>query len=161
MNLRRAVFGDEAILRELRLQALADAPDAFGSTYQRELERTMVDWQRWLSPGVTFLVEANDQACGIVAGGRDLADPSVINLMAMWIRPTMRGVGAGDLLVGAVVSWAEAEGARTVRLEVVKNNVRAQRCYERNGFRPTGRELVRERDGQIQIEMERLVSRQL
>jgi hypothetical protein len=32
---RRAVVGDEPGLRELRLQALSDAPAAFGSTYER------------------------------------------------------------------------------------------------------------------------------
>jgi hypothetical protein len=54
---RRAALGDEPVLRELRLQALSEAPDAFGSTYERELARTTSDWQRWLSPGVTFILE--------------------------------------------------------------------------------------------------------
>jgi hypothetical protein len=35
-KVRRAVPGDEPILRKLRLQALADSPAAFGSTYDRE-----------------------------------------------------------------------------------------------------------------------------
>jgi hypothetical protein len=30
---------------------MSDSPDAFGSTYERELARTTLDWQRWLSPG--------------------------------------------------------------------------------------------------------------
>ncbi len=38
MNVRRAVVGDETILRELRLQALSDEPYAFGSTLERELQ---------------------------------------------------------------------------------------------------------------------------
>jgi ribosomal protein S18 acetylase RimI-like enzyme len=157
VSVRRAVIGDEPILRELRLQALSDAPDAFGSTYERELARTTSDWQQWLSPGVTFILEEPQGASGIVAGGRDASDPALIHLMAMWVHPTIRGTHAGDSLVAAVCAWARAEGARVVRLDVVGSNVRARRFYERNGFRPTGQEFVRKRDGQIEVQMERAV----
>jgi GNAT superfamily N-acetyltransferase len=156
-RVRRAVVGDEPILRELRLQALSDAPDAFGSTYQRELDRTSSDWQRWLSPGVTFILEEPESASGIVAGGRDASDPAIVHLMAMWVHPTRRGTDAADRLVAAVLSWARTEGAKAVRLNVIGSNDRARRFYERNGFRPTGHETVRERDGQIEVQMERAV----
>ena len=51
---RRAVSGDEAALRALRLQALSDSPEAFGSTYERELARTHEEWQRWLVRSAMF-----------------------------------------------------------------------------------------------------------
>jgi GNAT superfamily N-acetyltransferase len=159
VSVRRAVIGDEPILRELRLQALSDAPDAFGSTYQRELARTTADWQRWLSPGVTFILEEPHGASGIVAGGRDASDPAIVHLMAMWVHPTRRGTDAGDRLVDAVLSWALTEGARVVRLNCIRSNARARRFYERNGFRPTGQEAVRERDGETEVQMERAVER--
>src|SRR5215472_3904682 len=57
-EIRRAGIGDEPVLRALRLEALDDSPSAFGSTYERELARTIADWQRWLAPGVTFILEA-------------------------------------------------------------------------------------------------------
>jgi ribosomal protein S18 acetylase RimI-like enzyme len=158
VGLRRAVLGDEPVLRALRLQALSDAPEAFGSTYERELARTTSDWQRWLSPGVTFILDAPEAAAGIVAGQRDAADPEVVHLMAMWVHPAIRGSGAADELVAAVLAWAESERARIVRLEVIQTNDRARRFYERNGFRLTGHEAVRERDGRIEVRMERLVN---
>lgn len=40
VNVRAATLGDELVLRELRLQALTDAPEAFGSTYDCEVART-------------------------------------------------------------------------------------------------------------------------
>jgi ribosomal protein S18 acetylase RimI-like enzyme len=156
-GLRRAQLGDEPLLRELRLQALSDAPDAFGSTYERELARTTTDWQRWLSPGVTFILDRPDGAAGIVAARRDADDPAVVHLMAMWVRPEIRGSGAADDLVGAILAWAESEGAKTVRLDVMQANARARRLYERHGFRSTGHETVRESDGRIEVRMERAV----
>jgi GNAT superfamily N-acetyltransferase len=154
MIVRRAASGDEPILRTLRLQALSDAPDAFGSTYDRELARTAADWQRWLSPGATFIVEAAGEPKGLVAGMHDATDPEVVHLMAMWVHPGLRGSGAADALVAAVLSWARESSARVITLTVVQANDGAVRCYERNGFRANGTQSVRERDGAIEIEME-------
>ncbi|HUL72745.1 MAG TPA: GNAT family N-acetyltransferase [Vicinamibacterales bacterium] len=154
---RRAVVGDEGLLRDVRLQALADAPEAFGSTYEREAARTIEDWRRWLAPGVTFIVEDAGAPRGVVAGTHDADDPRIVHLMAMWVHPGLRGSGAGDALVSAVVGWARSEGARVVQLRVIEQNSRARRFYERNGFRLTGRVSVRERDEALELVMERSV----
>ena len=156
MNVRRAAVGDEATLRELRLQALTDAPDAFGSTYERELARTVDDWRRWLSPGATFLLEDGPAARGLVACARDAADATIVHLMAMWVAPSARGSGAADALVSQVIAWAHGNDARAVRLQVVQGNPRARRLYERHGFRLTGTTRVRERDGAVELDMERV-----
>ena len=154
MTVRRATLGDEPILRELRLLALSDTPDAFGSTYDRELARTEADWRRWLAPGATFILDDGEGPRGLVAGMHDAADPEIVHLMAMWVHPGLRRSGASDALVAAVLAWARDEHARVVRLAVIGANVPARRCYERNGFRATGKQSVRERDGAIEIEME-------
>jgi ribosomal protein S18 acetylase RimI-like enzyme len=78
--------------------------------------------------------------------------------MAMWVNPAIRGSGAGDDLVAAIVASAASEGARVVRLDVMQANDHARRCYERNGFSVNGHEVVREGDGRIQVRMERLVN---
>jgi ribosomal protein S18 acetylase RimI-like enzyme len=156
-HVRLAIPGDEPILRALRLEALSDAPDAFGSTYERELARTNADWRRWLSPGATFLLTDDDGPKGIVAGAHDAADPGIVQLMAMWVHTSLRGHGAADALVLSVLAWSSAEGARATRLAVIESNTRARRCYERNGFRDTGKREVRERDGVVEMEMEHRV----
>lgn len=157
-SVRRAAPGDEPILREIRLQALREAPVAFGSTYEREMARTTSDWQRWISSGVTFILYESAGPRGLVAGRRDEADAAVVHLMAMWVHPANRGSGGAGNLVSAVVGWAQSEGAELVRLKVIEGNDRARHFYERMGFCPTGQRQVRERDGLIEIEMERLVA---
>lgn len=152
-SVRRAAIGDEPVLRTLRLQALTDSPSAFGSTYEREVARTTEDWRRWLAPGVTFLLEAAGEPRGLVAGVRDANDASAVHLMAMWVHPGLRGTGAAEALVSSVQAWANEVGARQVRLNVVERNTRARRCYERCGFRATGRQSVLERSGDTEIEM--------
>jgi ribosomal protein S18 acetylase RimI-like enzyme len=156
-RVRRAVLGDEPILREVRLQALSDAPIAFGSTYEREIARTTEDWQQWMSPGVAFILYEPEGARGMVAGLRDENDPAVAHLMAMWVHPKTRGSGGADELVAAVVAWARSEGAKVVRLKVIQGNDRARGFYERMGFRTTGHEEIRLRDSRIEVQMERFI----
>lgn len=152
-KIRRATIGDEPLLREVRLQALADSPRAFSSTYERELARTTEDWRRWLSPGVTFLLEAGREPRGLVAGSRDPQDSSVVHLMAMWVHPDYRGTGAADALVSSLKAWTAEVGATQIRLNVVESNAPARRCYERAGFRLTGQQGVVEKSGDVEIEM--------
>jgi ribosomal protein S18 acetylase RimI-like enzyme len=153
-QVRRAVHGDESIVRALRLRAMADAPEAFGSTHERELTRTADDWQRWLSTGATFMATNANDPVGLVAGLHDAVDPAIVHLMSMWVDPAHRGHAVADTLVASLLSWARDDGARVVRLLVIDTNLGARRCYERNGFRPTGRQSVRERDGAAELEME-------
>lgn len=157
MIVRRATADDIPTIRDLRLKALTDAPDAFASTYERELARTQEDWQRWLAPGVTVLVEVAHRPVGLVAGKYDDDDPAVVHLMAMWVHPSARGTGAGDALVTAILDWAREVGAKTVRLHVVTDNVPARTLYERHGFVPSGRGDELLCDGRIETRLERAV----
>jgi ribosomal protein S18 acetylase RimI-like enzyme len=155
MNVRRASLGDEQVLRALRLEALTDAPEAFGSTYARELARTTADWQRWLAPGVTLILEETGIPRGLVAGAPDREDPAIAHLMAMWVHPLLRRMGGADALVVELLTWALERGAHRMQLMVISSNERAQRLYARHGFRPTGHQATRERDGAIELQMER------
>lgn len=156
-HLRRAIPGDEPTLRTLRLEALSEAPDAFGSTLDRELARTTADWTRWLSPGATFILDAPGGAKGLVSSLWDETDPAIVHLLAMWVHPALRGTGAAEQLVAALMKWAASEGAHTLRLDVFEDNARARHFYERLGFRDTGHRTVQERDGRIEVRMERLL----
>jgi GNAT superfamily N-acetyltransferase len=154
-TVRQARGGDEDTLRAVRIEALTDAPEAFGSTLERELSRTPEDWGRWMSPGVVFILYDEDTARGLVAGAAREDDPAAIQLMAMWVHPSLRGSGAAGARVAALQRWASARGAREVQLRVVKANERARRFYEREGFRQFGEEIIRSRDGVVEIEMRR------
>jgi GNAT superfamily N-acetyltransferase len=135
-QIRRAATGDEPVLRTLRMQALSESPEAFGSTLDREVARSTADWQRWLSPSATCILETATGPMGLAAGVPDAADPDMVSLMAMWVHPDLRGSGAADMLIDAVLAWAEAVGAHLIRLDVIQGNDRARRVYERHQFRP-------------------------
>ena len=158
---RRLVPEDAELLRSVRLRALADAPDAFGSTLERELAFSDETWRSRLEPTANphFVEERDDGAVlGLVAGVRADGDVSVVYLVAMWVAPTARGTGVADRLVQRVIAWASEQAVKVVRLHVMQSNGRAERVYERNGFRRTGQTVVRDRDGLVEVEMERLLT---
>ena len=158
MKTRRLTLEDSDLLRTLRLRALSDAPSAFGSTYEREEAFTDEEWQRRLrADGHPHVVceRPDGEAVGVAALVQDWTDATVGHLMAMWVAPEARGSGAADLLIDQVLEWARDAGVTTLRLHVTDGNARAERVYERNGFSRTGTTVVRDRDGGVEVEMER------
>jgi len=132
------------VFKAVRLRALQDAPQAFGSTYAKESQLTDSDWiarvQRWNGEsGIGFLAMDGDTACGIAGSFLDQHDPTRAQLIAMWTAPTHRQRGVGRLLVDHVLNWAAVRKARILQLMVVSNNEPAIRFYQRLGFRRTGR----------------------
>lgn len=151
---------DYEVVRTIRLRCLREEPDAFGSTYEREVAFTDAVWIDRLRPDGNphFLAEAPDGTpVGIVAGVPDYAAADVANLVAMWVDPGARGTGAADELIAEVIRWAEGAGYRAMSLHATEGNVRAERAYQRHGFQRTGRTFPRERDGSTEVEMARLL----
>ena len=139
VEIREIGAGDWRALRDIRLAALQDAPQAFASTYEREAAFAEADWLRWISRGDTFLAYAPEPGTAPVgiAGGYE-GEPGTIELISMWISPGARGQGIGRALVEAVVGRARAKGMTRVHLWVAESNHSARLLYERCGFRPTG-----------------------
>jgi len=139
MCLVREVGPDDwAILREIRLAALQDAPQAFGSTYQREARFTEAQWRKRINDtAVTFFAQLDeDPAPAGIAGV--WVDDGAAELVSMWVRPDARGRGVGEALVMATAGWARARGHGALFLWVTEVNAPARRLYERCGFAPSG-----------------------
>jgi GNAT superfamily N-acetyltransferase len=136
---RVATTADWQVLRAIRLAALRDAPDAFGSTYAEQAASAEADWRRRISRGGTFFayvpeVDGNEPA-GLVGGFQE--KPDTVELVSLWVRPQARGLGVGEALVAAVIDWARARNATSVHLWLTEANQRARMLYERCGFSPT------------------------
>jgi ribosomal protein S18 acetylase RimI-like enzyme len=155
---RRLAPADWAAFREIRLAALRDAPEAFGSTAADAQTLGEPEWRRRLEQRAVFLGEAANQRVGLVAG-IDGDQPGAAELISMWVAPAWRGQGVGDRLVEAVLAWAAGEGFTSVRLWVAKGNTRAERLYARHGFDATGRSqpMGGERFALLEFEMRREV----
>ncbi|MDQ6857211.1 MAG: GNAT family N-acetyltransferase [Candidatus Dormibacteraeota bacterium] len=131
---------DWAVLRSIRLEALADAPTAFGSTLATEQEFSEERWRERAggSAGARFFVAwRNDAAVGI-AGVFDESDGTA-QMVSVWVHPQHRGRGVASQLTSAALRFAAAQGFAIIRLWVTDGNVIARTLYERLGFTLTGK----------------------
>lgn len=124
---------DWLLLRAVRLAMLLDAPEAYGSTFAREVAFTEETWRERTEQSV-FLAERAD---GLPLGAATLLrlDPEdEPEIVAMWVAGHARGGGIAEALVDACRERAVADGARAVKMHVMLDNPRAVACYTRLGF---------------------------
>ncbi len=137
---REVAAADWQVLRGIRLEALREAPEAFGSTFAREAGFGEADWQRRISRGGNFLGYLPDASAsepvGLIGGYQE--EPEAVELVSMYVRPMARGRGVGEALIATVVDWAAARHAASVHLWVTETNKPARLLYERCGFALTG-----------------------
>ncbi len=127
---------DWPLWREVRLAALAEAPEAFGATYEYWSGEgdTEARWRSRLRDVPCNVVSMDGERPTGQASGTALDAEGRVELISMWVAPPARGTGVGDALVAAVVAWARGVGASAVRLGVREGNKAAIGLYVRAGF---------------------------
>ena len=142
----RPIYAEEwRELREVRLRALADAPQAFGSTLSHEEQFLDDVWIARAQRGAagettrTFLAGLDGQFCGLAGVFLSAKDSTVADLVSFWVDPAHRRQGIGLRLVRSAEQWAQEMGAETLELWVTETNGPARRLYEQAGFTDTGR----------------------
>jgi [ribosomal protein S18]-alanine N-acetyltransferase len=61
-----------------------------------------------------------------------------VHLLNLTVVPERQAQGWGRVMLDALALWARGQGAQWLWLEVRVSNVRAQRIYERHGYRRVG-----------------------
>jgi len=143
VEIRRLRAGDGALLREVRLRALADAPHAFGSWHARELEFEPELWEGRAAGGETgavFVAVEADRCAGMAGAFVPGDDGATVILWGMWVEPAARRRGLGRELAAAVAAWAREHGASELRLAVTDSELAhpAAALYRALGFVATG-----------------------
>jgi ribosomal protein S18 acetylase RimI-like enzyme len=127
-TLRRLGPDDWEVFRQIRLAALAESPDAFGSTLAREQAFAEDDWRRRLTTPV-YVVEDPDP----VAVGGIFDNDGTPHVWGMWTDPVHRGLGHARTILDMLIPRGTA-----AQLDVNVTNGDARTVYERYGFVGTG-----------------------
>jgi RimJ/RimL family protein N-acetyltransferase len=146
MTIRRLSAIDASAFQALRLAALLDAPEAFGSSHEEEKDLALAAVAERLRerPGhAVFGKFDGDTLIGIVGVAREspLKMAHKANVWGMHVTASARGKGAARELMNAVLAHARATpGIAKLMLDVDAANVVAIALYESLGFEVFSRE---------------------
>jgi GNAT superfamily N-acetyltransferase len=142
MEIRQIRPYEWELLKQVRLAALTDCPDAFSATLDQERQMPESTWQERALSGAdgrdsycTIAIH-DDKPVGIAVGLPDTEDPSRAYLVSMWVAPVHRGTDVASSLLAQVMAWAADQGARVLFAGVRPGNVRAIAFYDKMGFVP-------------------------
>jgi ribosomal protein S18 acetylase RimI-like enzyme len=129
--------------RDLRLRALAESPQAFGSTHADEVQRTDDVWAARLAApalgahtqGWPFAAEVDGTPVGLAWVKMEGEHASVFEV---GVEPGARGSCVCAALVDPSSHWARARKASELRLDVTAGDGAAARLYRRMGFIDVG-----------------------
>jgi RimJ/RimL family protein N-acetyltransferase len=141
-TIRQLVALDAEAFRALRLQALADSPEAFGGDHAEESLRPLETFTAQLTSSAVFGAFAEGSLCGLAGLFWDEAAKRrhIGNLYTVYLAPQARGTGCALPLIEAVLDHARILGKTQVYLGVGTQNTAAIRLYEKAGFQIYGTE---------------------
>ena len=137
----RQIRADEwHLLKEVRLAALEDSPEAFSTKWEEAVEKPDDYWKERTRNGaggeIEFCVLAidDDEPVGMAIGWPDKDDALVIYLISMWVAPSHRGSQVAASLLNKIFEWAADRGASSILAGVMPANSRALAFYTKLGF---------------------------
>lgn len=146
MQVRRLTQDDLDALWMVRLQALTDNPEAFGSTYDETLARGKESFRQRLRSGddVFYLGAFDDTALVGIAGfyrEEGIKNRHKGYVVSMYVLPAQRGRGLGRALMQELIEQARRiDGLEQLHLAVVTTNRAASQLYRLLGFEVYGTE---------------------
>jgi RimJ/RimL family protein N-acetyltransferase len=140
ITIRLATVSDMQAFIAMRLKALKDHPEAFGSDYEDALTRPEEFWQQRLTETDhnAIYVAVSPEAELIAMTGISRYEGKKIqhnaNIVSVYVDPAWRGLRLTEHLIAACVAWARQHDIRILRLSVAVTNTAAIRAYARSGF---------------------------
>jgi ribosomal protein S18 acetylase RimI-like enzyme len=136
----RPVRRDEAAsLREIRLRALGDAPQAYFASLESEEGLPLSYWEDWATSEdkVVFVAEEDGSWLGMAGAFVHPDKRGTVSLWWLWLAPSAPPEPRRRL-VDARANWARERGAVRLELAVAENNGAAIALHRSLGFVPTG-----------------------
>ena len=131
--------------RKIRLEALSDSPQAFGSTFTDHQAKPASFWQNRLEEAAKgervwlLFARAGVEIVGMIGAYReDPDDPLLSNrlatIMSVYVTPAARGKGISKRLMQAIMDLLKQEGFPKAQLGVMAEQAAALHLYLGFGF---------------------------
>jgi len=167
MHVRKLTEADAEDFRHIRLRALRDNPEAFGSSYEESLTiplaRVVQRLREESTAGDNCILGAFEASLvGIVGFQRHpgIKEQHKAMIWGMYVIPDMRGQGIGKALMSQAIAHAESlTGLVQIYLSVVSTQEAARHLYRALGFEVYGLEPRALKVGERYLDEELMVLR--
>lgn len=122
------------IVRDMRLAALRESPQAFLGAFEDELIFQPDDWVRTFESASWHGCFLNDSPVGIAKSSILTEHPEERYIESFWVKPRHRNQRVARLIVRSIVAEAKTEGRRVIRLSVLQTNPAAIAALRQLGF---------------------------
>lgn len=110
VTIRPTIESDWEILKNLRLEALQDSPDAFTATFEKTKTHSDSEWRDRVAqkrPCQFLLAFDGMRAVGMVGGTIDKQHEFTV--VAMWLYENYRGNSVADLLISSLQNMQQTK----------------------------------------------------
>ena len=134
-TIRRLEPADAAAFRDIRLEGLLKAAEAFSATYEMEFDRPIEFFAQRLVGAIVLGAYIGDRIVGTAGLLANIGSKErhKTTLVGMYVRAEQRGQGVGAALIQAILDRAP-DGVEQILLKVVAGNDAARALYARLGF---------------------------
>ena len=138
MNIRKLSQHDAKVYQVLRLKALKENPEYYGSSFEEESAQPLSFFENRLNQEHTYAYGAflNDQLIGTLVMAKETRQKTkhIATLYAMYVDKDYRRIGAAKALLSHAIDEAKVLGVERIRLSVTQTNIPAFHLYEAIGF---------------------------
>jgi ribosomal protein S18 acetylase RimI-like enzyme len=135
IQVRRLMTADAILYRDIRLEALKQNPEAFGSTFEAESVQPLTWFADRLGSSAVFGAFCDSDLLGVAGflARKGQKETHKGALWGMYVRSDARKAGVGRRLVETVIDHARL-CVELIQLSAVSDNEQARRLYASLGF---------------------------
>lgn len=146
LDVRLLEPADWRLLRDTRLRALIDSPQAFTSSYHSERRWNEQQWRQRFR-AATWMVALDRGAVIGIAGLVNDHPEEPEHVESIWVAPSHRGRGVFRSLLQSMIEISRRAELDFLWLWVLEDNAHARRVYAHLGFVWTGEQKPVQADG--------------
>jgi len=139
LAVRRTTANDGALIRQLRISVLTDAPYAFGAKLEAVLAEPLSAFEVTAlchaesETSTSFIALIDGNPVGMIGAFHEPQSQRNF-ICALWLEPRHRGTSIAAELVNTAVSWLRQHSEQAVFAWVADANLRARAFYQKLGF---------------------------